>query len=60
MPEHFAFFHTFSQMGGVREAQRVFGNAENLQAMLDSLNAAVINEHNDDQPSGDNQRPSAH
>jgi len=25
MPEHFAFFHTFSQMGGLREAQRVFG-----------------------------------
>ncbi len=60
MPEHFAYFHTFSQMGGLREAQRVFGNAENLHAMLDSLNAAVFNEHDDDQPSGDDQRPSAH
>jgi type I restriction enzyme R subunit len=60
MPEHFAFFHTFSQMGGVREAQRVFGNAENLQALLDSLNAAVFNEHNDDDTAGDEQRPSAH
>lgn len=60
MPEHFAFFHTFSQMGGVREAQRVFGNADSLQAMLDSLNAAVFNENHDNQPSGDDQRPSAH
>lgn len=63
MPEHFAFFHTFSQMGGVREAQRVFGSAAKLQALLDSLNAAVFNEPNtngDDKPTGDDQRPSAH
>jgi type I restriction enzyme R subunit len=60
LPEHFAFFHTFSQMGGVREAQRVFGNAENLQALLDSLNAAVFNEPADDKPADDDTRPSAH
>ncbi len=64
MPEHFAFFHTFSQMGGVREAQRVFGGAEPLEALLDSLNAAVFNEHNDTNPTGDpadnTERPSAH
>ncbi len=53
MPEHFAFFHTFSQMGGVREAQRVFGNAENLKATLDSLNAAVFNEFNVTKTAGD-------
>lgn len=60
MPEHFAFFQPLSQMGGVREAQRVFGNAENLQAQLDSLNAAVFNEDNDSNQTGDDQRTSAH
>jgi type I restriction enzyme R subunit len=60
MPEHFAFFQPFSQMGGVREAQRVFGNADNLQAMLDSLNAAVFSEVDNDNPGGDEQRPPAH
>ncbi|MBU1236066.1 MAG: DEAD/DEAH box helicase family protein [Gammaproteobacteria bacterium] len=60
LPEHFAFLHTFSQMGGVREAQRVFGNAENLQALLDSLNAAVFNEPAEDKPADDGERPSAH
>jgi len=60
MSEHFAFFQPLSQMGGVREAQRVFGKAENLQALLDSLNAAVFNEDNDSNPTGDDQRPSAH
>ena len=44
MPEHFAFFHTFSQMGGLNEAQRVFGTAEALQALIDSLNAALFND----------------
>ena len=60
LPEHFAFFHTFSQMGGMREAQRVFGNAGNLQTLLDSLNAAVFNEPAEDQPTDDGERPSAH
>ncbi len=45
IPEHFAYFHTFSQMGGINEAKRVFGDAIALQARLDSLNAAVFNEH---------------
>lgn len=60
LPEHFAYLHTFSQMGGVREAQRVFGNAENLQALLDSLNAAAFNEPAEDKPTDNGERPSAH
>lgn len=42
MPEHFAYFHTFSQMGGLHEAERVFGNKETLQRILDSLNATLF------------------
>ncbi|MDP2809535.1 MAG: DEAD/DEAH box helicase family protein [Rhodocyclaceae bacterium] len=64
MPEHFAYFHTFSQMGGLREAQRVFGDAETLQALLDSLNAAIFDGHADDGQAGDSvantARPAAH
>lgn len=60
MPEHFAFFHTFSQMGGLREAQRVFHDPETLQALLDSLNAALFDSSGDSGTTGDNQRPSAH
>ncbi len=60
MPEHFAYFHTFSQMGGLHEAERVFGTAEALQAVIDSLNAAVFNEHNDEPGGADGSRPSAH
>jgi len=59
IPEHFAYFHTFSQMGGLREAQRVFGDAAALQARLDTLNVALFNEHGDDGPA-ENQRPAAH
>ncbi len=59
IPEHFAFFHTFSQMGGLREAQRVFGDAAALQARLDTLNIALFNEHGDDGPA-ESPRPSAH
>ena len=59
IPEHFAYFHTFSQMGGLREAQRVFGDAAALQARLDTLNVALFNEHaNDGQ--AESQRPAAH
>ena len=47
MPEHFAYFHAFSQMGGVREAQRLFGGEDGLGALLDSLNAAVFGEDGD-------------
>ena len=42
IPEHFAYFHTFSQMGGLPEAQRVFGGADRLQALIDDLNANVF------------------
>jgi len=61
MPEHFAFFHTFSQMGGLREAQRVFGDAATLQALLDSLNASLFQNPDSDAIGGDtHSRPSAH
>lgn len=61
MPEHFAFFHTFSQMGGLREAQRVFGDAATLQTLLDSLNASLFQNPDSDATGGDAQsRPSAH
>ena len=59
IPEHFAYFHTFSQMGGLNEAKRVFGDAAALQARLDTLNLALFNEQaNDGQ--AESQRPAAH
>ncbi len=60
MPEHFAYFHTFSQMGGLHEAQRVFGNADQLQALLDSLNIALFNEQGDNGQADNSQRQVAH
>jgi type I restriction enzyme R subunit len=42
MPEHFAYFHTFSQMGGLNVARRVFGGATALDETLRSLNAHVF------------------
>jgi type I restriction enzyme R subunit len=60
MPEHFAYFHTFSQMGGLHEAQRVFGNADALQARLDSLNAALFGESTNGEQGEDGPRPAAH
>jgi type I restriction enzyme, R subunit len=42
MPEHFAYFQMFSQMGGLNEARRVFGGAAPLENLLESLNAAVF------------------
>jgi type I restriction enzyme R subunit len=42
MPEHFAYFQMFSQMGGLNEARRVFGGAGPLENLLESLNAAVF------------------
>ena len=42
MPEHFAYFQMFSQMGGLNEARRVFGGTIALEALLESLNAAVF------------------
>lgn len=59
MPEHFAFFHTFSQMGGLREAQRVFGGAEHLEALLDSLNEAVFEGQSMQSVADDGLRPAA-
>ena len=59
IPEHFAYFHTFSQMGGLREAQRVFGDAAALQTRLDTLNVALFNE-NSDGGQAESQRPAAH
>lgn len=41
-PEHFALFHTFSQMGGLREAERVFCSSEAINALIGSLNAALF------------------
>ena len=38
---HFAF-HPFSQLGGYPQAVRVFGGEERLEALIDSLNAAVF------------------
>jgi len=60
MPEHFAFFHTFSQMGGLREAQRVFGAAEALQTLLGSLNAALFSTPDDNSAPDGSRRPAAH
>ena len=60
LPEHFAYFHTFSQMGGLREAQRVFGTADALQALLDSLNARLFANPEAEMTLGDNARPAAH
>jgi type I restriction enzyme R subunit len=42
MPEHFAYFQMFSQMGGLNEARRVFGGAVPLENLLEFLNAAVF------------------
>lgn len=38
---HFAF-HPFSQLGGYNQAVRVFGNEQRLEALMESLNAAVF------------------
>jgi type I restriction enzyme, R subunit len=42
IPEHFAYFQMFSQLGGLLEARRVFGGAAPLESLLESLNAAVF------------------
>jgi len=59
IPEHFAYFHTFSQMGGLREAERVFGDAESLQHLLYSLNASLFGNPDSETASGDNARPAS-
>jgi type I restriction enzyme R subunit len=55
IPEHFAYFHTFSQMGGLNEARRVFGGAGPLESLLESLNAAVFDSAPDHQASRQNE-----
>ncbi len=42
MPEHFAFFQPLSQLGGLPEAKRVFGGAEALDSIIESLNANLF------------------
>lgn len=42
MPEHFAFFHTFAQMGGLNEARRIFGGEAALDQILVGLNSAIF------------------
>jgi type I restriction enzyme R subunit len=59
MPEHFSYFHTFSQMGGLNEARRVFGGAGPLEKMLESLNFALFGEEPPSGTPGDMQ-PEAH
>lgn len=59
MPEHFAFFHVFSQIGGLNEARRVFGGAAPLDDLIGSLNAAVFIA-DDNSPTTGEPRPSAH
>ncbi|ENH6338623.1 DEAD/DEAH box helicase family protein [Burkholderia vietnamiensis] len=60
LPEHFAFFHTFNQMGGLKEAQRVFGGDETIQSLLDSLNIALFSEPLPKDDGGDAPQPTAH
>jgi hypothetical protein len=44
-------------MGGVKEARRIFGGADALVALLDSLNAALFG---DDRPAPSCDKPTAH
>lgn len=60
IPEHFAFFHTFSQMGGLPEAQRVFGSADNVQTLLDSLNTSLFDQPDSGTTDTAQPRPAAH
>ncbi|HTR01140.1 MAG TPA: DEAD/DEAH box helicase family protein [Candidatus Acidoferrum sp.] len=54
-------FPPFTLMGGVAEAQRVFGGADQLNALLDSLNAAVFHPDTHDKTNtAAEQRPATH
>ena len=57
IPEHFAYFHVFGQMGGLKEARRIFGGADALVALLGKLNAALFG---DDRPDSSCDKPTAH
>lgn len=60
IPEHFAYFHTFSQMGGLNEATRIFGGAGPLNRLLESLNAAVFSGDTSSSPLDDTQPEARH
>jgi type I restriction enzyme R subunit len=60
MPEHFAFFHTFAQMGGVNEARRIFGGETPLDELLVSLNASVFVSGDSAPQNNQPDRPAAH
>ena len=53
-------FHPFSQLGGYPQAVRIFGNEDRLQALIESLNAAVFGGESGEQQDGDSPRPTAH
>ena len=57
IPEHFAYFHVFGQMGALKEARRIFGGADALAALLGKLNAALFG---DDRPAHSCDQPTAH
>ncbi len=57
LPEHFAYFHVFEQMGALKEARRIFGGADALAALLGKLNAALFG---DDRPAPSCDQPTAH
>lgn len=56
-PEHFVYFHSFGQMGGLREAERLFGGSDKLHTLLDSLNASIFSEGSDNMDVGNNEAP---
>jgi type I restriction enzyme R subunit len=56
---HFAF-HPFSQLGGYPQAVRVFGGEKRLEALIDSLNAAVFGQDDGQLLSGSGDQPTAH
>ena len=60
MPEHFAYFQLFSQMGGLNEARRIFGGAGPLESLLESLNAAVFDGDASSGPLDDTQPHARH
>lgn len=60
MPEHFAYFQLFSQMGGLNEARRIFGGAAPLERLLESLNAAVFGGDTRSSPLDDTQPEARH
>ena len=59
-PEHFAYFHTFSQMGGLKEAERVFGSSESVQHLIDSLNTTLFPIDDSGAPGAPADQPVAH